>query len=141
MIYNKLWLDDWRLPPGDGWIWAKTVDDAKAYLEGDGIEEASLDHDLGACAACLSGMTADEWLEKHSYQAMPNCEHFGTGTTLVNWMEETGHWPKVKPKVHSLNPVGRARMQQVIDKHYDTKPEDGPAPKMCRLVDGQVICD
>lgn len=114
----KLWLDDWRLPPID-WVWAKTAEDAIAYLKTGDVEEASLDHDLGACPACLDGLTAEQWMEKHTYQSMPHCDHFGTGTTVVNWMEEHNMWPVVKPKVHSLNPIGRARMQAAIDKHYD----------------------
>lgn len=112
----NLWLDDIRPAPA-GWLHAKTVDEAKAYLQTGQIIRASLDHDLGACDKC-NGKTAEQWLEEHNYKSMPNCEHFGTGYTLVCWMEETGIWPKEKPTVHSANPAGRARMQMVIDKEW-----------------------
>ena len=66
----------------------------------------------------MGGMCAEEWLVKSGYQAMPHCDHFGTGYTLVCWMEETGIWPKEKPTVHSANPVGRARMRAAIDRSW-----------------------
>jgi hypothetical protein len=34
-------------------------------------------------------------------------------------MEETGHWPKNKPTVHSKNTVRATYMRRVIDRHYD----------------------
>lgn len=86
------------------------------------VQKASLDHDLGACEKCMDGKTWGQWLAKHDWQQAPNCDHFGTGYTLVCWMEETGHWPKEKPTVHSANPVGRQRMQQAIDHSFGKKP-------------------
>lgn len=116
----KLWLDDMR-PAPDGWTHVKTDAEARRWLERGVVETASFDHDLGACTSCLAGRTPEMWLLESGYEAMPNCEHVGTGYTLVCWMEETGHWPKSKPNVHSANPVGRARMQVVIDKRYGTR--------------------
>lgn len=112
-----LWLDDIR-PAPPGWIHVKTDVEARAWLLR-GVHAASLDHDLGACETCLEGLTPEAWLEKHEFQSMPNCEHFGTGYTLVCWMEETGNWPTEKPTVHSRNPAGRMKMQAAIDRHYD----------------------
>lgn len=114
----KLYLDDLR-PVPDGWLLVKTAQDAIRVLEKGHVEHLSLDHDLGACEECLQGMTPEEWLVKNDLKSMPNCEHFGTGYTVVCWMEETGIWPEHKPTVHSANPVGRARMQQVIDRKYN----------------------
>lgn len=118
----KLWLDDWRLAP-PGWWWAKDYGDAvrlvrEAQTIGEVWEDASLDHDLGACLDCLGGRTVEEWLEQMEYQTMPHCEHVGTGYTFVCWMEEQNCWPKEKPRVHSMNAVGRKRMQLAIDRHY-----------------------
>ena len=42
----KLWLDDVRTPP-EGWVWAKTAQEAIDLLLTREIEEISLDHDLG----------------------------------------------------------------------------------------------
>ena len=112
-----LWLDDIR-PAPTGWVHAKTVSEAQEFLKQGIVRAASLDHDLGACSECLQGMSPEEWLEKNHYQSMPNCPHFGTGYTLVCWMEETGHWPDKVPSVHSANPVGREKMKAAIKKHY-----------------------
>lgn len=119
----NLWLDDVRDPKAHGaigFVWVKSVDEAKQLLATGDVDRASLDHDLGACDVCLDGRTELEWLQAHDYQQMPNCSHFGTGYDLVCWMEETGHWPKHKPAVHSANPVGAARMRQVIQRHYES---------------------
>lgn len=119
----KLWLDDVRRAP-EGWEWAKTVADAKRFLEIDIVDECSLDHDLGACAACMDGKTDEEWFTLVGQgQAMPHCDHVGTGYDLCLWMAETGHWPPLPPKVHSLNPVGAARMRGVITRYW--APRDG----------------
>ena len=113
----SLWLDDMR-PAPDGWVWVKTVEEAKRHLETGQVLRASLDHDLGACNTCMGGRTAEQWLDESKFTQMPNCDHFGTGYTLVCWMEETGHWPMKMPLVHSANPAGRARMQQAILREW-----------------------
>lgn len=113
----KLWLDDIR-PAPDGWHWVKTVDEAKAMLIRGGVEHASLDHDLGACSDCLNGRTPEQWLEETNFTAMPHCDHFGTGYTLVCWMEENDIWPPYKPAVHSRNPAGAAKMRAAIERKY-----------------------
>lgn len=122
----KLWLDDVRAPwdygAKDYW-WARTVPQAiymisNLNLIGEEWEDASLDHDLGACKDCLEGMSPEEWLSANDYRSMPNCEHFGTGYTFVRWMIENNIFPNKKPRVHSMNPVGRKRMEQDIDKAW-----------------------
>lgn len=113
----NLWLDDMRPAPA-GWVHVRTDQEARAYLAKGIVARASLDHDLGACAACLNGSSPEEWLVRSGMQSMPHCEHFGTGYTLVCWMEETGHWPKEWTHVHSANPVGRERMNAAIAKKY-----------------------
>jgi len=117
MITINLWLDDIR-PAPPGWIHVRTDQEARQYLMRGVVRAASLDHDLGACEACMGGRSAEQWLVESEMTQMPNCEHFGTGYTLVCWMEETGHWPAEKPTVHSRNPAGRAKMQAAIDRRY-----------------------
>jgi hypothetical protein len=113
---TNLWLDDIR-PAPFGYKHAKTVEEAQTILRTEPVQSASLDHDLGACKSCWSG-TPEEWLTYHSCQSMPNCEHFGTGYTLVKWMEETDIWPEEMPKVHSRNAYGRQRMEAVIRNKF-----------------------
>jgi hypothetical protein len=114
----NLWLDDMR-PAPDGWLWVKTVEDAKLHLAAGRVHNLSLDHDLGACESCMKGRTAEQWLAESEFTAMPNCDHFGTGYTLVCWMEETGHWPSELPSLHTANPVGRMRMSQAICREQE----------------------
>jgi hypothetical protein len=99
----KLWLDDIREPwrfGCVGWEWAKTVEEAIALLETGLVTEADLDHDLSEKA------TLGDWSGEL------------TGYTVVCWMEEHDCWPIDGVKVHSQNPVGRERMQRVINRHY-----------------------
>lgn len=93
----KLWVDDERPAPA-GWHHAKTY--AEAYLElmklrrcPDWYTHVSLDHDLG--------------------------DPVNTGYTLVCLLEEFHRaGMPIMPVVtcHSANPVGRARIEQVIQR-------------------------
>ena len=99
----KLWLDDIRDPNHHGcigWTWVKTADEAIAMLDTGLVEEASLDHDL----------TVDQTLGKNDGEK--------TGYTVVCWMEANGVWPSKGVRVHSQNPVGRKRMEDVIRRAY-----------------------
>jgi hypothetical protein len=42
----KVWLDDQR-PAPEGWVHVRTPEEAIGVLRGGGVEELSLDHDLG----------------------------------------------------------------------------------------------
>jgi len=45
-----------------------------------------------------------------------------SGYDVVCWLEEHPEfWPVDGVKVHSANPAGGKRMQQVIDRHYGGK--------------------
>ena len=113
----NLWLDDMR-PAPEGWHHVKTVQEAKDALLTGSVVRASLDHDLGACPACLNGRTPEQWLTETNYTQMPNCEHFGNGYQLICWMEENGIWPPEGTRVHSANPAGSFKMRQAIEKAY-----------------------
>jgi len=94
----KLWLDDERDPQEyglTGWTWVKTADRAIWHLESGYVIQASLDHDLGD-------------------KSIPE----KTGYTVVCWMEEFGVWPCDGVSVHSMNPVGRAKMLEVIRANW-----------------------
>jgi hypothetical protein len=104
----RLWLDDIR-PAPDGWEHAKTLAEACALViaaRARGVEwtDASLDHDLGFCDEC-------------ALKCAHFCPHFGTGTVFVDWMAQQQSWPTNKPTLHTMNPVGRKRMQQTIDRY------------------------
>lgn len=86
----KLWLDDMR-PAPPGWYHAYTAQEAQQALLTGTVEECSLDHDLGLGAP--------------------------DGTELVQWMIDHEVWPETRPRVHSANPAGAARMRAMIDAH------------------------
>jgi hypothetical protein len=110
----KLWLDDERNPLHrglEGWTWVKTVEEAIALVERSALwEEASLDHDLGACEPCVKRAENDD-------QAR-GCRHVKNGYDFVLWMAEHGKWPTEKPQVHSMNPVGRIAMTLAIERYF-----------------------
>jgi len=101
---ENLWLDDVRDPTKHGAIgytWVKTAADAIALLATGAVRFASLDHDLSVDATLGNPQPKEE-----------------TGYTVVLWMEEHGVWPPDGVRVHSMNPVGKARMMQAIKRHY-----------------------
>lgn len=91
----KLWVDDLRPPPDGTWTWALDSFDALQNLafyaagSDEGVQEISLDHDLG-----------DD----------------DTTRSVVLWMAEHGSWPSVV-RVHTANPVGRAWLEGMIDRY------------------------
>ena len=102
----KLWLDDVRDPAYHGrigYVWAKTYFEAIEYLRTGEVTIADLDHDLGILSTL-------GYINKEL-----------TGYDVVTWMEMSGIWPKDGVFVHSMNPVGKRRMEQVINKYYLTK--------------------
>ena len=89
---EKLWLDDERLPPSDGWDWGRTFMGAIELVLTHGIayDEFSLDHDLGS----------DE----------------PTGFDFIRWVVtvRSDLLPRII-RVHSANPVGAEKMVQAIE--------------------------
>ena len=99
----KLWLDDTRKPPDPSWHWIRTAEEACAWLAQDCVTAASLDHDLGYSLLGrlhFDGIAVVEWLERQEREYRQD------------------HWPPDGCAVHSMNPVGAARMRAVIAAHY-----------------------
>lgn len=102
-----LWLDDVRDPTlylgyqTIGWTWVKTADAAITALETGTVIAASLDHDLT------------------DLQTLGEEDNEKTGYSVVLFLEQNPqYWPPRGVYVHSMNPSGRQRMQQVIDRYY-----------------------
>lgn len=99
----KLYLDDIR-PAPEGYTLVTTAFDAVLKLSEGGIEEISLDHDLGDSA---------------------------TGYDVLLWIElavvRFGYKPP-RMLIHSANPVGRQRMALAIEAIHEaystTYPDD-----------------
>ena len=106
----NLWLDDLR-PAPPGWTHARTVAEATEFMTEGQVDDMSLDHDLGHvedCPGCLAD-PHDPAMVRHIDAA--NGKHF------VLWMIEHNCWPKNKPTVHSMNPVGRETMLALIGRY------------------------
>lgn len=102
MSKHNLWIDDLREPPNkEDWVWLKSVNTAKEYILGnhENIEVISLDHDAGDYA-----------------------KFGGDYIKILDWLEEIAN-TESKPSIpftfhiHSMNPVGKAKMQVVIEKN------------------------
>lgn len=101
----KLWIDDSR-PAPDGYVWCKSVNDAKRKIEyceswlnsgltnliGFDIEVIDVDHDAG----------------EYVYFG-------GDYIKLLDWLEETGRNYPIR--IHSQNPVGVANMRRIIERN------------------------
>jgi hypothetical protein len=89
-----LWLDDQRNPADygyDDFVWAKTAEDAIALMRIHKVDFASMNYDLGPGK---------------------------TGYDVLCWMEANDVWQRFGVAIHSMNPVGRAKMSHVIFSHY-----------------------
>lgn len=85
----KLWIDDERVPP-DGWVWAKTYEDAMDYINNHPVTHISFDHDLGQ--------------RKTGYDIAKHIEE----------MAVRGLMPQIDWSVHSANPVGRRNIHAAM---------------------------
>jgi hypothetical protein len=87
----KVFLDDERTPP-PGWKLVRWPVDVIALLERGGVEEVSLDHDLGD-------------------------DERGTGYDVLLWIEEKVATSDFEPpalRVHSANSSARLKMEAAI---------------------------
>ena len=102
----KLWLDDIR-PPWKygciGWHWARTAVEAIEVLRTGRVTEASLDHDLT------------------QLRTLGQDDGSATGYDVLLWMEANDVWPVNGVRVHSLNPLGRQKMEAVIARRMSRR--------------------
>ena len=105
----KLWHDDIR-PAPEGWVWARTNDEAKEILLSNEVTEISMDHDLGMHHYTEQQITENPEL----IFGMGRGPH--TGLDLVEWMVETGNVPSVIT-IHSWNPWGAKEMAETFNDH------------------------
>lgn len=113
----KLWLDDIRDPVKfgcRGFVWAKTAEEAVAYLKSGEVTYASLDHDLTEKQMVLGG-----------YLGIIHDDGVKSGYDVVCWLEQNPQYlPPDGINLHSANPAGRDRMRQVIEKLYGNLKQD-----------------
>lgn len=121
----KLYVDDVRDAP-DGWVLARTVEEAKRLLATGEVISVSLDHDMGACKECSDASINYRW-----------CPHVEDGYALVMWMIENNHVPPLV-SIHSMNPVGRQRMIAALE-HRHRHEAESIAPHVRTSRSGLVI--
>lgn len=130
----KLYLDDVR-PAPDGWVLARTVEEAMDIINRDGSRyEISLDFDLGMigehCETCndrgwgrMHDFRHPDWCPDCSHIIITNDESAPTGIMLLYSIMEKcdyislpseSYWMPEKIYLHTANPVGRAAMQWVV---------------------------
>lgn len=91
----KIWVDDIR-PAPNGYVWLKSVNDFIDWMVEHGLQDVlviDLDHDAGDYAS-----------------------DGGDYIKCLDWLESVGA-EDVNVRVHSANPVGIAKMRQVIKKN------------------------
>jgi len=110
----KLWLDDIRDPVDFGrpdWYWAKTAEEAVSIFRTGVVTVASLDHDLSEGQMTLGGYLGKIYEDGQL-----------SGYDVVLFLKQHPQfWPSGGVRVHSANPAGKARMEQVIIKFYGRK--------------------
>lgn len=95
----KLWIDDVR-PAPEGYIWLKTVNDAKNEI----IAEERMHYD-----------PFDNYHPWNIISIIDIGHDAGDYIKLLDWLEETGRNYPIR--IHSMNPVGLANMRQIIERN------------------------
>lgn len=103
LVPDKLWHDDIRRPPSHDWFWARTNQEAVAWLLENACSEASLDHDLGMHGA--NPDAPDAWLSKG--------QSAETGVDFVKVMLLLRLVP-ARVTIHSWNPDGANYMAGLL---------------------------
>ena len=120
----RIWLDDTRCPTlfgRSGFTWVKTAVQCINLMKYDNVVFASLDHDL---ADEQYPWNAIPGIDPNTYDWIQHLDEYPmtfkekTGYDVILWMEENNVWPSHGVKCHSMNPVGRDRINAVILKHY-----------------------
>lgn len=111
----NIWVDDVRTPPA-GYIWCKTVNEAKKaiidyemYVSG-ALDELDFDN-LDMLSANDDGTIFIDI----DHDAGDYASDGGDYIKLLDWMEETGRTCTIR--IHSMNPVGVQNMRNIIQKN------------------------
>lgn len=118
----KLWHDDVR-PAPEGWVWARTNQEAMHYLATGEVAEISLDHDLGYHDVDVPEKPVDgdvmRWADDVIDVLTLRGQSEETGLDLVKWMCREGLVPE-RVSIHSWNPPGARAMAEYLSEHgYD----------------------
>lgn len=112
MEKTKLWLDDFRYPPNDEWVWVKNYDEFVEVAPTQSWEHISLDHDLDDWGVLYERDTRtwEQWLSGAFVGGK-------TGFNVTEWMVDNGIWPTKSLAIHTDYPAGRERMASLISQN------------------------
>lgn len=101
----KLWVDDVR-PAPEGYIWAKSVNQAKSEIRWQ--ESRIADKIQSGCTPELVEKLLSIEVIDIDHDAGDYVSEGGDYIKLLDWLEETGRNYPIR--VHSMNPVGKQNM-------------------------------
>lgn len=107
-ITLKLWLDDLR-PAPEGYVWVKSVNDAKTFI---------LDQEREFAYLFRRGVYKADYLISLidiDHDAGDFANDGGDYIKLLDWLEETNRDYPIR--IHSMNPVGVANMRRIIERN------------------------
>ena len=131
----KLWIDDVR-PAPEGYTWAKSVNDAKKFIQ-ENEEECNQIYNkirVGICTDEIEEGSVEEimlWEEvKNKELTLIDIDHDagdyyvidgGDYIELLKWLEERDFFEIEKRqyniRIHSMNPVGVENMRRIIQRN------------------------
>lgn len=109
MLKTKLWLDDFRDPPSDEWVWVKNYDEFVKVAPTQKWEHISLDHDLDDWGSAYSFNTNewDTWV-RGGFVGGKN------GFDVTKWIVENKAWSSKTIAIHTDVPDRREAMADLI---------------------------
>ena len=99
----KIWVDDVR-PAPDGYVWCKSVNEAKHRIR-------QIEHDVSVDSSKYSAIN----LLDLDHDAGKFAQHGGDYIKLLDWCEQTGR--KYPIRIHSMNVVGRQNMLAICERN------------------------
>lgn len=108
----KLWVDDVRSAP-EGYVWIKSVNQAKETIT------SALAKFRNSCEAGMPNESLIIDIISLDHDAGDYAEDGGDYIKLLDWLEwlHDGKGTYIKFHIHSMNPVGVARIRQIIKRN------------------------
>ena len=106
----KIWVDDVR-PAPEGYIWCKSVNEAKLEIKG---QENIFEELLNYNSLLVAGKNPITLIDI-DHDAGDYANDGGDYIRILDWLEETGRNYPIR--IHSQNPVGVQNMRRIIEKN------------------------
>lgn len=111
----KIWIDDVR-PAPDGYVWIKSVNEAKLFIVRNKCYEKLINlHDSGLRKLFEFDNDTHIELIDIDHDAGEYASDGGDYIKLLDWLEEENY--NVPVHIHSMNPVGIVNMRRIIQRN------------------------